>query len=72
MMMMTMMYYYYYCYTLYYHACKYGAVSILNYALYSTGTVSVYLRLTIVNTTVLSTLRYRYWGVQHECAARSS
>ena len=32
---------------------RYGSVSILNYALYSTGTV--YLRLTIVNTTVLST-----------------
>jgi hypothetical protein len=39
--------------TLYYHACKYGTASILNYALYSTGTV--YLRLTIVNTTVILT-----------------
>jgi hypothetical protein len=37
--------------TMYYY--EYGTVSILNYALYSTGTV--YLMLTIVNTTMLPT-----------------
>ena len=40
-----------------------GTVSILNYALYSTGTV--YLRLTIVNTTVLSTTgNCSYWPIR--------
>jgi hypothetical protein len=47
---------YYYCYTNM-HA---GTVSILNYALYSTGTV--YLRLTIVNTAVLSTVTSKLLG----------